>query len=405
MRILLLTGGLPYPPASGGAIRTYGIIHGLHNAGHEVALLSFHDDDTTPASTPLAELCTHIDTAPLPRRAYRERLLDLALSGQPDLARRLDSDVFRQKLMRLLSENQFDLVQFEGLETADYLPLVRQLQPNAKLCYDAFNAEYMLQRVISQVDRREARRLPAAVYSLVQSHRIARFERTICREADFVIAVSPEDAEALRPFRADHCIYVIPNGVFTDDYCTDREHVDLRGKSIVFTGKMDYRPNVDAMLWFSDCVLPKVSEQVPDARLYIVGQKPHSRLEGLRTKDNIEVTGWVAEVQPFLQAADVYVAPLRMGSGTRLKMLEAMASGCAVVATSIAASGLLEDAKRVMVIADDVDSMARAIIGLLQDPSRQHTLGQNAREYVRQHYDWSVLIPRLLDIYKDVGVG
>src|SRR5690606_1403615 len=112
---------------------------------------------------------------------------------------------------------------------------------------------------------------------------------------------------------------------------------------------------------------------------------------------------WVAEVQPFLQAAQVYIAPLRMGSGTRLKMLEAMASGCAVVATTIAASGLSEDAKRVMLIADDADSMARAIIGLLQDSTRQHALGLHARKYVRQHYDWSVLIPRLLAIYKDVG--
>lgn len=412
MRILLLTGGLPYPLASGGAIRSFGIIHGLHAAGHEVTLLSFHDAErgTVPNATPLAELCARIETAPLPRRTPRQRLRDLMLSGQPDIAKRLDSDEFRHKLQMLLDETAFDLVQFDGLETAGYFSFVRQWltrhnRTNTKLCYDSFNAEYVLQRLISQIDRKEFRRLPAAAYSFIQSNRIAYFERMICQEADFVIAVSEEDAEALRPFRPDRCVYVVPNGIFADDYANQREHLDLHGSPIIFTGKMDYRPNVDAMLWFTDAVLPLVTEQVPDARLYIVGQKPHSRLEGLRVKKNVEVTGWVAEVQPFLQAAEVYVAPLRMGSGTRLKILEAMASGCAVVATSTAASGLLPEAKRAMLIADDADSMAQAVITLLQDPAQRQALGDAARDAVRQYYDWSVLIPKLLAVYKEIGLG
>jgi glycosyltransferase involved in cell wall biosynthesis len=110
-------------------------------------------------------------------------------------------------------------------------------------------------------------------------------------------------------------------------------------------------------------------------------------------------------VQPYLQAADVYVAPLRMGSGTRLKLLEAMAAGCAIVATSIAASGLISEAKQAMLIADTADDMAQAITTLLRDPAQRRALGERARETVRQHYDWQVLIPHLLAVYGEMGLG
>src|SRR5690606_23656791 len=115
---------------------------------------------------------------------------------------------------------------------------------------------------------------------------------------------------------------------------------DLGPCALIFTGKMDYRPNVDAMLWFASDILPQVRSIMPDVRLYVVGQKPHPRLEVLRDHDHIVLTGWVPEVTPYLHAAAVYIAPLRMGSGTRLKILEAMAAGCAIVATTLAAAGL-----------------------------------------------------------------
>jgi glycosyltransferase involved in cell wall biosynthesis len=168
---------------------------------------------------------------------------------------------------------------------------------------------------------------------------------------------------------------------------------------------MDYRPNVDAMTWFTSDVLPLVQNEIPDTRLYIVGQKPHARLEKLRHKNNVEITGWVQDVQPFLRGAGVYVAPLRMGSGTRLKILEAMASGCAVVATHVAISGMREEAKRAMHVYDDEVSMSKAIIELLKNPAQRATLGKTVQRFVRQHYDWPVLIPDLLNIYQGMGVG
>jgi glycosyltransferase involved in cell wall biosynthesis len=300
---------------------------------------------------------------------------------------------------------EFDLVQFEGFEMAAYLSTVRQVQPSAGLCYDAHNAEYMLQQAIYQVDRREWRRWPSAVYSFVQSGRIARVEAELCANVNCVIAVSEEDAGALRSLSPGSRIHVVPNGVCADDYRDPHEQLDLGDNVLVFTGKMDYRPNVDAMRWFTAAILPDVQKQVPDACLYIVGQKPHAWVETLRDRNNVAITGWVNDVRPYLHAAKVYVAPLRMGSGTRLKILEAMAAGSAVVATSYAASGLSDEAHRVMVITDDELEMADAIISLLRNPQSREALGKAACAYVKQNYDWTVLIPKLLDTYREIGLG
>jgi polysaccharide biosynthesis protein PslH len=166
---------------------------------------------------------------------------------------------------------------------------------------------------------------------------------------------------------------------------------------------MDYRPNVDAMLWFTQSVLPHVRRAVPDVKLFIVGQMPHPRLDSLRVDPNITLTGRVDSVQPYLNG--VYIAPLRMGSGTRLKLLEAMASGCAIVATPTAAAGLNAQAKDTMRITADPLEMAQAVVQLLQSPAARHELGTRARDKVRQFYDWSVLIPRLLMVYKEIGLG
>ncbi len=407
MKILILTASLPYPPHQGGALRTYGILHGLHQAGHEITLLSFHDAETGVAieTTPLAHYCKRIKTVKPPYRSKAKRLRDLILTNQPDIARRLYSDDFFNHLHQLATETQFDIIQAEGIEVACYLPLIQAKNIPSKLCYDAFNAEAALQQVIFQIDRREIRRWPAAAYSLIQSSRIARFEHELLQLADLVIAVSAEDATILRQYRPERVVSVVANGIFTSEYHNSSEQLDLGEHALVFTGKMDYRPNVDAMFWFAEQVLPLIYTQIPDARLYIVGQKPHPRLEKLRDQKGIEITGWVQDVKPFLRGAGVYVAPLRMGSGTRLKILEAMAAGCAVIATTIAASGMRDDSQEAMLIVDNPSVMAAHIVTLLRDSTKRQQMGNRAQQYVKTNYDWSVLIPSLLQAYEGLKIG
>ncbi len=403
MQILMVTASLPYPPASGGALRAFGMIQGLQRAGHRVTLLSFGEGDT--AGSPLEEACERIVTVPAPKRMLSQRLETLLFSPRADIEDRLYSNAFKNTLIWLLRETPFDLVQFEGIEVAGYLPVAREQHTGAALCFDTFNAEADLQRTIYQIDRSTLRRWPMAFYSWVQSRRIARYEGDLCRAADLVIAVSEEDAALLSAYDSDAPLHIVPSGIVAADYAPDcvpeSERVTLPEKSLVYTGKMDYRPNVDAMLWFTDAILPQVS----DAHLTIVGQKPHSRIQHLPDNPRIDLTGRVDRIPPYLHAADVYVAPLRMGSGTRLKILEAMASGCAIVATSVAAAGLNADVKSALVLADNAQDFAEAVQHLLTQPEIRHDMGHRAREQVAAHYDWSVLIPRLLAAYKEIGLG
>ena len=406
MKILFVAASLPYPPQQGGALRTYGLLHGLHQAGHELTLLSFSDSNgTSYIDTPLESFCTQIETVSTPNRTKNDRLRDLFLSTQPDIARRLYSQTFETRLKTLVTNSQFDLIQFEGIEVACYLPVIRQMGTKAKLVYDAFNAEAAMQYAIFEIDRGNPRRWPAAVYSLVQSRRISKFEDELCQQADLVIAVSVEDASLLQRHNPKNTIPVVANGIFTDEYEKQSSGLSLGEHVLVFTGKMDYRPNVDAVLWFVSQVLPKIKQVANDVRFYIVGQKPHESLEPLRDNSSVIVTGWVESVLPYLKGSEVYIAPLRMGSGTRLKILEAMAAGCAVVATTLAASGMQRETEMGMLVVDNPEQMAETIIKLLNTPKLRSKLGEAAHHYVKSHYDWSVLIPDLLAAYKAIERG
>lgn len=405
MRILIITASLPYPPASGGAIRTYGIIKGLHEAGHTITLMSFHDRDISAQDTPLAQYCEQIITQPPPQRGINQRLQQLLLTGKADIATRFFSKNFAAQLRALIQENDFDLIQFEAIEAGCYIPIAREANTGAKLVFDTFNAEAELQKVIYQIDRQSIKTLPKAIYSQMQSQRIFQYEGDLCRAADAVIAVSEEDHALLKAYRKDERTYIVPSGISVDSYQPPAEQLELGKAAVVFTGKMDYRPNVDAMLWFVESIWGEIKQRQPAAQLYIVGQKPNAAIQALGDRADITVTGWVDAIAPYLYAAAVYIAPLRMGSGTRLKLLEAMASGCAIVATHTAAAGLSADVKTVMRLADEPAQFAESVVDLLSNPAKRDALTAQTRNAVQQHYDWSVLIPRLLNIYEDIGLG
>lgn len=408
-RLLLITPNLPYPPQSGSGLRAYGLLRGLKdyaaNFPLEIDLLAYHDDSVQPRTTPLVNYCASITTASTPARSKRERLQALFTSSQPDIAQRLESSEIRAKLKQLMAAKTYDFVLYIGLETAILMKQARSLQPNCQQIYDAANVEHLLQKRIAAVDKGSMRRRPAALYSQIQVGRIWRFESAICRSADAVTAVSEEDARVISQFRPDHKISVVPNGIFTADYQQASETLDLGQHPLVFTGKMDYRPNVDAMLWFCDEVLPRVTAEIDDCKLYVVGQKPHGSLTALSGNPHIEVTGWVASVTPFLRSAGVYVTPLRMGSGTRLKLLEAMAAGCAIVSTSLGAEGLSSDAISAMRIENDASGFAAAIIALLRDRSERKRLGEKAQQVAASQYDWSAIIPNLTAVLRTLADG
>ncbi|MFN8419075.1 MAG: glycosyltransferase [Anaerolineae bacterium] len=400
MRVLLLTSQLPYPPQSGGALRVYGLIDSLHQAGHQVDLLSF---GVGAVPSPLAERCGQVVLVPPPHRSKLARLRDLALSSQPDIARRFWSDAYREALIHQLA-NDYAVVQMESIEMTAYLGVIRQHSGNAVRIYDSFNAEYELQRTMAQIDLKRPQRWIKGIYSLIQYRRLMRFEREVCDNVEAVIAVSQPDEEAFRQLAPAAKIFVVPNGIHVDRYAEPAaEQIDLGEAAILFTGSLDYRPNVDAVIWFAESVLPLIRAQVPSARFLIVGRKPSAQVQALADQHNgISVIADVPAMQPYYAAAAVYVAPLRMGSGTRLKLLEAMASQRAIVATTMGAAGLGVTSGRELIIADEAAAFAQAVITLLRDADQRREMGAAGRTFVCQHYDWSALSPRLLQVYTEL---
>jgi len=236
--------------------------------------------------------------------------------------------------------------------------------------------------------------LPLAAYSLIQTRRLRRYEGGLCTSADHIFACSSPDADKLGALSEGTPITVIPNAIDVSQY--EREQIvpaRLAHPALVFTGKMDYRPNVDAVLWFVEKVLPRVQAMIPGVHFVVVGQRPHRRLDNLRSRPDITVTGFVPDIKPYITGADVYVAPLRMGSGTRFKLLESLMLGSAVVSTRIGAEGLSVEHGTHLLLADGADDFAAATIRLLRDETLRRELGKNGQQFVRNHYDWSAIVP------------
>ncbi len=416
-KILFLTPQLPYPPHQGTTIRNYNLIANLA-ARHEIHLLSFvYAHDELSKAVPLRRCCCSSQAVLAPQRSSLQRLLSVFFSPLPDMALRLPSEGFRAKLVDVLRREAFDVIQIEGIEMAQYgLWLMayglwrmgdgHHAEPTATnhrpvLVFDDHNAEYVLQQRAFETDVRCPGRWSGALYSLIQWRKLSRYEREICLRADRVVVVSQADKEALLHLVPNLKATVIPNGVDIDYYRPDNVHpLTLKSCSLIFTGKMDFRPNIDAVLWFCQEVLPLVQAEVPEVHFYIVGQRPHHRILPLTTNPAVTITGYVNDVRPYIAGAEVYVVPLRIGGGTRLKVMEAMAMSKAIVSTSLGCEGFKVTDGQQLIVADTPHEFARRVIDLLGDARARERLGQTARRFVERRYDWRLIVPKFDQVYE-----
>lgn len=415
MRVLFLTPQLPFPPKSGAALRNAGIIkHVARERQVHILTLSESDSRTNvqlPGCVPI-----EVHTFPYATRTAATRLRDMVTKGQPDLALRLYSPAFVQAVQDTIDKRQLDIIQIEGLEIA--FPFVSgDLRPSGpRVIYDAHNAEYLLQKRAFQVDVRTPSRWPAAIYSYVQWKKIASYERRLCQMADVVTVASEEDRAAILALAPDAKIITVPSGVDTDYYrpagaaqshraCPERSRRDDsdRRQSILFTGTMEYRPNIDAVRWFCQAVMPSVLEQAPEAHLWIVGRRPTDAVKRL-AGPHVTVTGEVEEDMPYFHRAAVYVLPMRYGGGVRLKLLQAMACGLPVVSTRAGAEGVeVTDGEDIM-LAEGPEEVAAKVVEVLRDPQLAAAIGERARQTVEEHYTWEKTLAGLEEVYEGLVV-
>ena len=410
-RLLMLTSQLSYPPHQGATIRSYNLLRELARRS-DIDLLSFVSDmRELDAAAPLRALCRSIEAIPVPRRSLGQRIRGVAFTVRPDMALRFWSQPFAELLARRLQRKTYDATLFVGIDMGPYLEQVSSWRTHLPagaarpmLIFDDLNAEYLLQQRAFETDLHHLshpRRWAGALYSLIQWRRLRRFEARLCRLADHVVAVSDADQLALKKIVRGLDVTVVPNGVDLERY---RPAVSLGERKVpapalVFTGKMDFRPNVDAACWFADEVLPLIMSRVPETTFAIVGRDPHPRVRALASRPGVRVTGYVEDDIPYFADATVYVVPLRVGGGTRLKVLAAMAMEDAIVSTSLGCEGLGALSGRELVIAEDAVDFAEQTVALLKDADRRRALGTRARQFVEERYGWPAIAPRLEQLY------
>ncbi|MCX6047788.1 MAG: glycosyltransferase [Chloroflexi bacterium] len=409
MKILLFTPQLPYPPHQGTTIRNYNLIRELAQR-HTIDLLTFlAPGESLAASQELQGLCRRINGIRQPVRSIARRARDTLGSPLPDMALRLESPEMHQLVAAWTQAETYDIVQVEGIEMAQYgVAAMANKRPGTQqpiLVFDDHNCEYLLQKRNALTDLRQPRRWVAAAYSLVQWQKLVHYESQICRQAAAILAVSEADKLALQTLVPVAPITVVSNGIQMAAYPFAAAEAVATPPALVFTGKMDYRPNIDAVLWFGRDVLPLIQAQEPHVRFQIVGMNPHARLDALRANPAIEITGAVPDAQTYIQKAAVYVIPMRVGGGTRFKALEAMAAGKGIVSTRLGVEGIQVQDEREMLLADTPATFAEAVLRLLRDARQSgklnDALGRQARGFVATHYDWSQIMPRLEAAYAD----
>lgn len=377
MKILVLTPTFP-SPTWGAGTRNYYLLKMLARR-HTVALLSLVDGAEDAEKLALVQdvlASVRCVRRPASRSKRVQQLAHLARL-QPYALAVNEYDEVQRALDEMLAEDDYDAVLFESVLISRY-----RLPATVRRIIDQHNVEY-------EVSWRTYRNEGAGWrkwYNWCESRLLKPAELALCRRADLVLTTSVPDQLTLRRQVPGARIEVVPNGV---DLATfQRASGECIPDRIVFTGAMNYYPNIDAVLAFANQCWPRIREQIPTATWAIVGREPSAEVRKLGELPGVLVTGGVADVRPYLESAAVALAPLQVGGGTRLKILEAFAMGKAVVSSSIGCEGLEVVSGEHLLVEDQPEAFARAVVQLLRDEDMRNRLGHAGRALVEEKYSW-----------------
>jgi sugar transferase (PEP-CTERM/EpsH1 system associated) len=378
MRILVFTPALPFPLMWGFNIRVFNLVKRLAKQ-NQVSLLCYASgEDEAPAREALGAICEAVFTVPKLERStlqMRRQQATAAIGPRSFHLHRFFSARMQSRLSQILRDGRYDLIQVESSAMASFdfgrTPVV----------LDEHNLEYELLQRKSTVESSPLRR----IFSALESRKVEKEEVSIWREVSGCLLTSERERRLVNRTVGDLPTAVVPNGVDLEYFRPTASEV--KPDSIVFTGLMTYWPNADGVSYFIRDIFPAIRESRPDAVFTAVGWGLPDELRPL-LGNGVVHTGRVDDVRPYLASASVAVVPLRTGSGTRLKILEALAMGKAVVSTSVGCEGLdLEDGEHLL-IADDSKPFVDSVVRLLRNPIEAAALGARGRAVAERLYGW-----------------
>lgn len=400
MNILLLSPWFPSPAFGGALIRVYETLRYL-SSRHRVTLLAPIGGPQNPEDRPaLTAICETVVAVPVSEAVHAvSRRLALGLVRGMPFIQSLHHDAnMAKQVSRLTALHAYDIIHVEHSFMAPYLASISP-QSRAKRVLTMHNIESLRFRRELPTTRWGARRLA------LQTDRLffGSWEETAIQRFDGIVTVSLPEQEWARARAPGAQIATVPNGVDTDYFSPALGTRSPR--TIVFTGLMNYPPNVDAAVWFCDAILPLIARRHPDIRFVIVGDKPTPEVLGLARRPHVNVTGRVPDVRPYFADCAAVVVPLRSGAGTRLKILEAMAMQRAVVSTGQGAEGLEVTHGVNILVGDTPETIASHLCRVVENPEIREQLASAGRQLVHTRYDWRCCFRELDRLYQAVTSG
>lgn len=391
MKILFVAPRFPLPANTGAKIRTYNLLKALSKE-NEVTLISFSFNGTIE--------CKHI--AVLEKQSIKVYLVKNGeninpfafFSNKPIIVQKYYSLRMVNKINEVLTKEKFDIVHFDHVHMSQY----RNAVDNIPAFFDGHNVETGIWNRLMEMKSGVLKYLYKS-----QADKMQRFEAQTANRFAKRFVVSESDKELLSSISGKRDdIEVLPNGVDTGYFKSTVRSPQSTEDTLVFTGSMDWLPNNDAVEYFCNDILPLIWQRRSSIKFYVVGKNPSKSLLELGKNDKrIVFTGEVEDVRPYIEMAKAFVVPMRIGGGTRLKILEAMAMQKAVVSTTVGAEGIdyIEDIN--ILLADKPKAFADKAVSLLDDQNKAKIMGQNARKFVCDKYDWRIIGKRLTSVYEE----
>ena len=417
MNILFLTQIVPYPPDSGPKVKTWHVLRYLKERGHRIALATFVRPEEQAYLAAMREVCEAVHAIPIRRSRLADLVYLLAsnLTGRPFLIERDDLNSMRNLVKRTLHSGRVDVLHADQLTMTQFaLPGRFGFKGGAPASeggkkvvrvFDAHNAVWT-------IVQRMGENAPAILrpFARLETRRVKIYEGKVVSEFDHTLAVSEPDRQALvqalsMVSRAENgaSIKVIPIAVDTDQL----HHLQRvpGSRKIVTLGTLHYPPNADGIRWFVNEVFPIIRQAAPGAELTIIGKNPPPDFMELASQypGAIEVTGYVNELEPYLERSALMVVPVRAGGGMRVRILEAFARGMPVVTTTIGLEGIEARPGEHVLVEDTASGFADAVVSLLNDPASQERLGVNGRRLAVQRYDWREVLRTLDQVYQGIS--
>lgn len=392
MKVLQLCNKPPYPSVDGGTLAMNSVTQGLLEAGCEVRVLSLCSDKHPVLESRMTEEyrratrfeAVHIDLGIHPLDAGVA-----VLCGESYHVKRFISKEFAKKLAQVLEEEQFDVVHVESIFMTPYVPIIRK-HSCAKVVLRAHNVEHTIWRRVAQSERNPFKRWYLKHLSLT----LGAYEREHLNDFDGVVCITANDERQLREMGCRKPMMAMPFGVMPETVAGVEEEPD----SLFHIGSMDWMPNLEGVKWFLKQVWPMVHERMPQLTLYLAGRKMPDDLMRLEM-DGVKVLGEVPDATYFITSKQINVVPLLSGSGIRVKIIEAMSAGKAVVTTTIGAEGIgCTDGKDVL-IADTPEQFVEQLQRCVDNPEFRKQIGSNAARLITEQYSNKQLTQQLLAFY------